>query len=614
MKTATTTVDVQADVGKTQLALKTLNVQANVTPQTVSGLMAAFAPNVAGAPHLAGPSKIVLQVEPITVPLTDYKPQLDRAGQASIKLSLPGKTVVDGLVVANADGTKRDLGRVGVDSLEISVKAGVGALVGPVLPEDRKATVSLSGTVLGSSNEPMLELAGQVQTLVSDGKLAGALTATAKVDKINTRSIEQLAGQDGMLTGSLGNTASIELKASVTPPAAAPGAAPGAPFDIASAVIGAEVTLAAPNLHSDGPIKASITPTAIQIDKPVKLTLDADPAFINKMLEPKPDPKAKPSDPKPAAAVNFTDPASISLTISSLTFPRPGVKDAPPLNASVGVAIPSLKMLSSDKQAIHLSQLAVQVSAQPVGGGSAAAIPITLKMDVAEASVGDQPPVKGLVLTASVTDLVDAAAQVNTKIAVLSAQGDLPVVPTAMVDAMSKQNGTLVEALGPVVTLKVNIERYPLGDMKPGGTPPVIEVHATASRATAELRGTIHSDATHQPPEMIFVSETPIKVTILELTKAMAAKFIKGLPIIGSIEKTKQDAPGTVSASSMTVPLSDDMVKLNGDVLIDPGEARFGTSGAFATIVKSVNQKEAGAVGAEAPAAERSDQERGGDV
>ena len=77
-------------------------------------------------------------------------------------------------MVANADGTKRDLGRVGVDSLEIAVKAGLGALMGPVLPEDRKATVAISGTVLGSSNEPMLELTGQVQTLVSDGKLAGA--------------------------------------------------------------------------------------------------------------------------------------------------------------------------------------------------------------------------------------------------------------------------------------------------------------------------------------------------------------------------------------------------------------------------------------------------------
>ena len=54
VKTATTTVDVQADVGKTQLALKMLNVQANVTPQTVSGLMAAFAPNVEGAPRLSG--------------------------------------------------------------------------------------------------------------------------------------------------------------------------------------------------------------------------------------------------------------------------------------------------------------------------------------------------------------------------------------------------------------------------------------------------------------------------------------------------------------------------------------------------------------------------------
>jgi hypothetical protein len=594
VKSATTTAEVNADVGKTALTVKKVNLEANVTPQTVSGLTAAFAPNVAGVPKLAGPSKLVVQADPITIPLKDYQPQLDRVGQASVKVALPGKTIVDGLVATNADGTKRELGRVGVDSLELVAKVPVGALMGPVLPEQRRALVTMSGTVLGSDNAPMLQLSGQAQADVSDKQLMGGLAANFKVDRINTQAIERLTGQEGLLTGALGNTASMELAANITPPAAAPGQNP----DMSKATGDATVTLAAPHLHTDGPIKAVLDAGSVRVDKPVKLTLDLDPAFVNKFLEPKPEPGAK--GPPPKAAVRFTDPASVSVTIANLVYPRPGAAEPAPLSAALGVAIPSLKMVSSDNQPIRLSQFGAQLKAEPPKAGSGApmsAVPVTFRVDVAEAAVGDQPSVKALALTGSVVDLVDSRAQVTMKSAVLNANGDLPVVPTALVDALAKQNGLLVEALGPVVTLNVNIERYPLGEIKPGGAPPIIEAHAKAQRATAELRGTIRTDTSKQPAEMIFVSETPVKVTVVELTNALAQHFVKGLPVIGSVEKTKAEAPGLVTATNLTAPLGDDMSKLNGDVVIDPGEARFGTSGAFATILKAINQRQTGTLG-----------------
>jgi hypothetical protein len=592
--TATTTAEVNADVGQTQLALKKLNVQANVTPQTVSGLTAAFAPNVQGVPRLAGPAKIIVQADPLTIPLKDFKPQLERAGQASVRLSLPGRTVVDGLVATNPDGTKRELGRVGVDSLEVAAKVPVGALVGPALPEERRALVTLAGTVLGNDNAPMLELSGRAQADISDAKLMGALAANFKVDKINTRSIESFTGQQGLLTGALGDTASVELAANITPPAAAPGQNP----DMSKATGDATVTLAAPRLHTDGPIRAVLDATAIRIDKPTRLTLDADPAFINKLLEPKPTPAAPgqkaPADQKPAEpAVRFTDPAVITVMISSLVYPRPGVAEPAPLAAALGVSVPSLKMISSDKQPIRLSQLAVSVNADPPKPGLGPWELVTFHMDVAEASVGDQPSAKALALNGSVTNLLSEKGEVSTANASLSVAGDLPVIPTALIDALAKQNGILVEGLGPVVTVKTTIERYPLGELKPGGAPPVIEAHAKAQRANADLRGTIRAEGA----EMVYVSETPIKLTVLELTQVMAAHLVKGLPIMGTVEKTPKEAPGVVDASNMTVPLGNDMSKLNGHVTVDPGEARFGTSGAFATILKSIKQRQAGTVG-----------------
>lgn len=587
VNTPTTIAEVNADVSDTQVALRKLAAQASVTPQTVSGLTQAFAPNVAGVPRLVGPARIIVQADPITVPMREFSPQLDRTGVAGLRLSIPGHTLVDGLQIRQEDGTLRDLGRVGVGSLEVAVKAPVAALVGPALPEERKVTATLSGTVLGGEDESLLVLNAKLDTEVSDSKLAGGLVAEARVSDVNTRLLEQFVKQDGLISGAIGNTLSAQLTANLTPPR---DAAQG--FDFTQATTDVRLELEAPRLRSDGPIQATVAAGAVTLAKPVRLVMDVEPAWVNKFFE-KPLPPDVLAGKPPPPDVQLSRPTSATLAISKFTYPL-GESEAArraALETAVTLTIPALEMVTRDAQEVRLSQVVVGVDATPVraiDNSFMSSVPVNLKLDVAEASVGDQPSAKIMTLRGSVTDLLDTRGNVSMDHAMVTLNGDLPTVPTAMVDALFNQNGLIVDALGPVASVKVQVERYPLGQfVEEGGLPPVVFMQAESQRARAEIRGTIR--------EQLFVTERPLEVTIVELTDDLARRLIKGLPLLGTLSKNSKDAPALINGTNLTVPLSDDMSKLNGNFRIDPGEARFDTSTGIARFLKG--QTQTGVVG-----------------
>jgi hypothetical protein len=591
LTTPTTIAEVNASLSQTQLSLRKLAAQMSVTPQTVTGLMHAFAPDVAGAPRLAGPARVIVQADPIVIPMRDFAPLLDRAGVAGGRISIPGRTLVDGLQVKNEDGTLRELGRVGVDTLEIAAKVPVAALLGPALPEERKATATLSGTVLGPQDEALVVLAGNLATEMSDGKLAGALAANAKLSNVNTRLLEQLAGKDGLISGAIGNTMSAQLTANLTPPR---DAAKG--FDFTQATTAVQLTLEAPRLRSDGPIQATVAPSGVTLDKPVKMVMDVEPAWVNKFFE-KPLPPNVLAGQRPPPDMQLTRPTTATLTISKLTYPL-GELDPARLvfmEAGLSIAVPQLQFVTKDGQDLRMSQIAVGVDATPVRASDAAAsvmpkVPVNLRLDVAEATIGEQPASRAMAMRGSISDLVDARGNVSLDAASIAMTGDLPAIPSALVDALLKQEGLIEDALGPVASVRINVERYPLGQVVQGdGPPPVVSIQAESQRAKADVRGTIRDNT--------FVSERPMEVTIVELTQELAKRLIKGLPLMGTLTKSPQDAPALIVGSNLTVPMGNDMTKLNGSFRIDPGEARFDTSTGFARLLKGVGQRESGVVG-----------------
>jgi len=245
-------------------------------------------------------------------------------------------------------------------------------------------------------------------------------------------------------------------------------------------------------------------------------------------------------------------------------------------------------MQTADGQALRMGATVLSVKNEPPAAGRGT--PVSFKASVAEVSLGDKGAASGMNISGTIDNIIDAAGNVDASKATVTSSGDLPRIPSALIDAFATKDGTVVDALGPVAAVKFNVERYPLnGQPAPGAPPPVIDLTASSDRANASVKGTIRDG--------LFVSQTPFKANVVEVTQKLSERFIKGLPLFGTFEKTKQDAPAMIVIDNITAPLGNDPAKLNADINFDPGEARFGTSTGFSEVLKFVNGRTEGQVG-----------------
>ncbi len=137
------TLDSSAKLSRTALDVGAVTATTTLSPQTVAGLFDTFKMETADLPRLSGPAKIEIESQPMRLPLAEgLKPVPERAGKFAARVRSPGRTMVEGLVVKNEDGTTRDLGRVGVDNLDLRLSATLGSLLAPALAGEKEARVS----------------------------------------------------------------------------------------------------------------------------------------------------------------------------------------------------------------------------------------------------------------------------------------------------------------------------------------------------------------------------------------------------------------------------------------------------------------------------------------
>lgn len=590
VKSQRVTADVNARGSQKQIELRSATARATIAPETVTGLVQTFAPTLTGVPQLVSASTLQLSLDPLVVPITSTN-SLDFAsvGAATAKVTLPGRTLVRGLTAKNEDGTTRDLGQFGVEDFSINASFPVSGLVGPAPAGQRGVKAKLAGAILGGDDARAIAiLDGDLSTEMSNKALAGPLAANINLTQIDVVALERIIGKSGVVSGAIGNKAQLALNADIQPPAGTPG---GQSYDLALGTMSVQAAIDAPKLKSDGPLKATITPDALRLSQPSKFTMEADPAWINTMIKPAAQPgvagKIQPSK----ASVTMQEISPIQISLDTLNLPRskPGQTGATSnLEAAMGISVARMQMLASDGQVLRVGSTNLNVNSDAVAGSSTA---VNFKVNVAEVAMGQLDKAVGINITGVVNDLVDASGGVNPANATVSVRGDLPQIPTVILDALSANDGTVVDALGPVAKAKFNIERYPLsGKPREGATPPVIDVDAGSQRANAKVKGSIR-------PDGVFVSQEPFRANVLEVTQALSARFIKGLPLMGTFEKTPQDQPATLEITNITASLENDLSKLNADIVFDPGEARFGTSSAFSELLKIVEARTAGQVG-----------------
>jgi hypothetical protein len=278
-------------------------------------------------------------------------------------------------------------------------------------------------------------------------------------------------------------------------------------------------------------------------------------------------------------SVRFISPAEISLDIYRLAVAN--VTEKGPLlheifDLDVRVTSPGARMIvSGERGEFSGIQARIRKGEEPGTLG--------FSLTIQDAGSGALPDNKPAVNARGfLSSVADADGNVTSDKALLTGSIEAVGFPTPIIDAAAKQNGLLVDALGPTTNLRASGRSV----SHAGGN---VEAVGSSPRAEARISGTIH--------EATFIAEGTPTVTLKEITPELGKRMFAGVPLIGVFQKTSSQAPAVLSATNLTVPIDGDLTKLNGDAVFDFGEASFTTSTLFGKFLKFANQREAGVIG-----------------
>jgi hypothetical protein len=588
-------VNVKAVASQTALKLSEATAQLNIAPETLRTLLDSFAPGVTGMPRLNGPATVYASIDPVTLPTQGLgKVQPDQVGMVKATLAIPGRTLVDGLQVgvAQADGTVRTLTAIGVEEFRLVANVPVAAMVADALPDQRATNVELRAQLLGAGGARVGALTGTLNADMSNGQPAGALNARFEISDIDVKGVEGLLMPGDALSQALGERANVSLVASIAPPESAKVGDKFAPME---GTINVEAGIRATRLRTDGPIKAQVKNGMAVLTAPTKFSLSVPPDLANTYVAPAPA-----NGQRDPAQLRIVEPAEVQLSIDQFRMPLgavgdPGVVASADrrLEAAVSVRIARAAMAAANGNTLALN--GVEASVRTPGRDQPVTAPVPFSLSVAQADLSNSEPVQNMRIAGIVENLVDAQGNLTPDLATMNASGALPAFPTGLIDTLAKQDGLLSDLLGPVVVVdRLEVNRVPLtkaGELTQRGSDAraTIDLALHTERAAGSISGVL-GDA-------VFVAQQPVQFGVNEITQALAGRFMKGMPFLGSVTKNKEDAPAMFKATGLTVPLSNDFSRLNGQIVLDPGEARFSASNDFAGLLSNLAMRQQGTVG-----------------
>jgi hypothetical protein len=514
---------------------------------------------VEGLPELAEPMAVTLAIDPITIPMKQPEPGspglTPDLGAARGDLSATfGTTRV--LVRVPTKPGQPAIGTVGLR--ELAAKATLPlqvALGAPAVRGTLDASLSAGAVRVPTSGEVDVgRVTASVRGEVADKKVAGPVHVAAVVKDLAAAFLDELAGKPGVVTGALGGSVALDARATLTPDDAG---------NLAAGTGTAEVDLRSSKMATTAPIKLSVLADRIALAAPAGLSWTVEPAFLGALTTQSPG-----GEP---ASLRLAAPTTATLTLSRLALSKqaPGGPEVGPLlpgvfDLAASLTAPGLTLVAKDGTSTRLG--GVSFTAERDGSG------VAFNVTVAETQAGNAPAVANIKLPGRIDGLADAAGNVSAETATLTAVGDLPALPTIVLDTLAAKDGLLVEALGPVTTIKIDADRFG----RSGGR---LSAVATSARASFDLAGTVQDGLFVNTPSQ------PMRVGVTEITQALSGRVVKGLPLFGKVEKSAKDRPAMITGTGLRVPLSNDLSKFDGDFVIDPGEVSFEIAGDFADIV-----------------------------
>lgn len=571
-------VAMDASVSKAAVDLRSLVATTKLTPQLAETLKKQFAPGNKDLPKLASGTEVRLAVDPFRLALNDkMKPDLVATkGNVGVKITSPVGVLVDGLTIAEAGKPARPLGTAGLQDLVASFSLPLNvAMSDPGARGPVKGTLQGRVVRMGGMGGPVgvltASLDGDVEVQSVGIRPLGVMTMSTSLKDASTTAIDELIGQQGTLAGALGDAMSVDAKVVLTP---------SIDGDLAKSTIAAEASLTTALLKTAAPLRVDVLPDRIAMREPATFNWTPDTVWLNKMLAGPAQPAGGPPGRQaPTAPARLTKPLVVAVSLAKAVVSkgegigplRPGIFDL-----VLAVTIPNVELSAADGTTTKLTGVSLGLERAESG--------LRFRSEIGEAAAGSAPAVRGMKFQGLVASLADAKGNVTPDAAVVSATGELPSLPTALIDILAHQNGRLVEALGPMASVKVEADKFG----KSGGK---LDVSLKSPRADLSVKGSVANES------FTTTRESPMRITVLEVTPELSASLVKALPFFGKIEKKVSDQPGHVVASDMHVPLDNDLTKLNADINIVPGDLSFETSPEFARLLSAAHQKTEGKAG-----------------
>lgn len=596
--------DVWLRIAEGLAEIASVNAYIQPRPGWVNPLLASMsAPAAAGAPasapmRLGAPTKLSLVVDkPVKIPLAvapdgSVSPDWSKAGDLTARIAAGGELVVENVPIGGG-GTDEQGRAVPVRTAALALSNVSGEIIAPLsgIPDaaraGKRASVKLDAAAFDRSggNASL----GRLDLRASAGMDGSSPNATAHLEGVNTAAIGSLIGRRDLVVGALGDTAtaSLEIK-------------PGGGGNGSTLAIDAQLT--SPRV-SGATLSFARDDSHLWLTKPSTITWDPNLQLLNRLLET--PPKATPNGggtgggaaaPAPSAPFTIDRASPVTISMSKLALASGGGAGGPfkpgVFDMDIGMRAPSLVLgvpateAGKPPMTLGLSDLTLTTTSALAAAGADKPNPIAIELSFDQS--GGQGAAAGKRSTAKVrvANFADATGVVREENFRFNGDVDVLSFPSAVVDTLANQGGLLAEALGPTVSIQASARNLSInGDDATGK----LTVDATSTRATAKLQGRLRNGR--------FVQNGPVSIVLREIHSHLVEQLAGGLPLVQSLEKTPQDKPATITAEGLTVPIDNDLTKLNGTVTIDLGVARFTTSNLIGKIVKGLGGRSEGSIG-----------------
>jgi hypothetical protein len=566
LKTDRFTAQTAVIIAEGSIAIADSSAELSVTPAGAESLLTRFAPDRQPRPKLRSPVKVGLTLDGFAIPRDGTgAPDLTRAGAASFGATIPGRVLIDQLAAPNPDGSAPALAAAGIEGLSVKGSVPLAAFTDGAAGE---ATATVTSNLLDADGGVAGRLDAAASARLASGGPNGPVSVQLKIKDAATQWADVAAGRPGLVSGLLGDAADLDIgfSGAMAPPA------PGKPAELRDGALTAGVS--SPAISVSSPATIVIHPDRFELSKPLIFKAAVKPEWANTFLLP-PAPARDGAAPRPPAAT-FAKPAEVTVNVPSLVIARGAGPMKPGVFALRAIAnIPSVPMTVGDGMGVTFSDAHLDVS----GGAKPGVLGFSLRMIHANAGANGAEPVE---FVGGLHGVADDQGHLTIADARITAKGSAPRLNTSVIDALARQNGLLPELLGPVVSLNLELS----GFSRTAGN---ISAVATSPRARAAIRGKVDNG--------VLIASAPATAELREVTPELSERLVRQLPLVGTFEKRPEDGPATFTATNLTAPLDNDLTKLNGDIVVDFGIARFDTSPAFGAIVKALSARESVQIG-----------------